>query len=333
MSVSRDEVMMAYRLLLGREPESEEVIRDHTKSDSLQALRERFMRSAEFRKKSTREQAQQSFLPQDLPAMDVDVDASDDQMDAVMSKIQLAWEHLGSQRPHFSVLTDPQFLPENLEGTIGTFWESGEAEAARAQLILERHGLTSLRDKVCVEFGCGVGRVSMGLARSFAKVHGYDISSWHLAHAEQRGREIGLTNLELHRYTDINEDIRKCDVFYSRIVLQHNPPPIIVQLISNAFRSLNPGGIAIFQVPTYAKEYRFNTIEWLNTEHVMDMQMHCLPQYRIFELIEAEGCLPLEVREDNATGKPESFISNTFIVRKRTEGSIRRLLRHLLRPR
>jgi FkbM family methyltransferase len=48
MSVSRDEVVWCYRIALGREPESDEVIRLHMNCENLQALRNSFLTSAEF---------------------------------------------------------------------------------------------------------------------------------------------------------------------------------------------------------------------------------------------------------------------------------------------
>lgn len=48
MPVTRDEVIWAYRLLLGRPPESEEVITDHMNSENTTALRRTFMQSSEF---------------------------------------------------------------------------------------------------------------------------------------------------------------------------------------------------------------------------------------------------------------------------------------------
>jgi FkbM family methyltransferase len=48
MPVSRDEVIWAYRLFLGREPESEDAIRHHMKSNSRSALRENMARCPEF---------------------------------------------------------------------------------------------------------------------------------------------------------------------------------------------------------------------------------------------------------------------------------------------
>jgi len=48
MTVSRDEVIWAYRLILGREPESEDVIRQHGAAENLAALRRGLIDSAEF---------------------------------------------------------------------------------------------------------------------------------------------------------------------------------------------------------------------------------------------------------------------------------------------
>jgi len=318
MPVTRDEVIWAYRLLLGRYPESESVIQHHTQCVNIEALRENFMLSAEFSNilfstnKSTF-----PLLPLDVAKIEVDTTASDAQLIALIGKIKAVWTHLGISRPHFSVLTHPQFLPENLSGSINEFWESGEQEAERLERILARYEFFSLATKTCVEFGCGVGRVTMSIARRFARVHGYDISPGHLSHADKRAAEEAIYNVSLHQCSEtFLAALHECDVFYSMIVFQHNPPPLISRLIRNALHSLKSGGIAVFQVPTYQNGYRFETAEWLRTDHALEMQMHCVPQQHIFEIVGEENCKLLEVREDNWTGAPDQFISNTFIIGK-----------------
>jgi 2-polyprenyl-3-methyl-5-hydroxy-6-metoxy-1,4-benzoquinol methylase len=257
------------------------------------------------------------LLPLDVAKIEVDTTASDVQLGTLIEKIKAAWTHLGVSKPHFSVLTHPRFLPENLSGSISEFWGSGEGEAEQLGRILDRHDCFPLETKTCVEFGCGVGRVTIPLARRFARVHVYDISPGHLSLAENHAIEEGINNVSFHlcRETFL-EALHECDVFYSMIVFQHNPPPLISKLIRNALLSLKPGGIAVFQVPTYKKDYRFKTAEWLQTDHPLEMQMHCLPQRQIFEIVAEENCKLLEVREDNRTGVPDQFISNTFIIRK-----------------
>lgn len=314
--VSRDDIVWCYRRLLGREPESERAVRAYLGICGFRKLVECFVDSPEFAARGFG--GSTHFASLDLPAIEVDDSATDAQLSAAVALIKAAWSHLGEVKPHFSVITDPQYLPENLDGSIDRFWASGEGEAAAAQRLLERFGVGDLGSRTCVEYGCGVGRVTMGFARRFGQVHGYDISSGHLDVARRRADELDLANIGLHLCAEnLLADLEPCDFFYSKIVFQHNPPPIIARLIRKALACLKPDGIAVFQVPVYAAGYRFRIAEWLAARHRLDMQMHCLPQPRIFELIAEEDCFPLEVREDNATGAPDKYISNTFVVRKR----------------
>jgi len=315
MAVTREEVIFAYRLLLDRMPESEEVIQNHTRADSLRSLLHGFMRSPEFLEKAT--SLAVTRLPLNVPAIELDTDASDHEVAQCLARIKEAWTHLGAVTPHFSVLTESQFLPENIEGSLEGFWASGQAEAARLADICQRFELRDLPSKTCVELGCGVGRVTTGLAKLCATVRAYDISANHLAYAVQRARALALTNIAFHLCSDnLLETLGPCDLFYSAIVLQHNPPVVISRLVRNALRSLRVGGLAIFQVPTYELGYRFKTSEWLAAKHALDMQMHCLPQARIFEIASEEHCRVLEVREDAWAGPPNKRLSNTFVIRK-----------------
>lgn len=104
--------------------------------------------------------------------------------------------------------------------------------------------------------------------------------------------------------------------FFSRIVFQHNPPPLIGKLIKNALQSLCPGGVAIFQVPTYGNGYSFSVKEYLAIRSRLDMEMHCIPQSEIFAIIAQEGCQSVELREDDAIGRRGTWISNMFVVRR-----------------
>ncbi len=317
MPVTRDEVLWGYRMILGREPESEEAILRHLSASDRHTLRTDFLGCPEFAKLHSG-QAKNEFrtLPIDLPKIEVDTAADDSQLSECISKISAAWRHLGSIKPHFSVLTNTSFLPDKLPETIDRFWGSGEKEAKELDIILGRHEFGLLSDKTCVEYGCGVGRVTMGLARRFEKVHAYDISLPHLSIAQERAKEIRADNVEFHLCSEgVNTPLHECDVFFSILVFQHNPPPVIGIMIGNALRSLRPGGIAIFQVPTYRIAYRFKTDEWLALPNTMDMEMHCFPQPVIFEIIGRENCVPLEIREIAQKAR-NKHISNLFVIRK-----------------
>jgi hypothetical protein len=106
------------------------------------------------------------------------------------------------------------------------------------------------------------------------------------------------------------------DLWFSRIVLQHNSPPIIALILQRALALLSPGGVAVFQVPTYARGYGFSLDRYLARLHDDSaIEMHVLPQPVVFAIAEAAGCVAVEVLEDGSIGVA-NWYSNTFVFRK-----------------
>lgn len=321
MQVTREDIVWCYRYLLGREPESESLIEAHLGTMDFRQLVLGFVGSKEFL--SNRDRANLAGavgaigLPLVLDKLDIAVFATSAELGKCALKIKKVWEHLGDEKAHFSVLSNDAFLPHNLNESIDSFWSSGETDASEAIRALNQFGSGELQEKVCVEYGCGVGRVTVGFAKRFKFVHGYDISRNHLDHARTRSRELGVANIQFHECSqDFRVAIEPCDFFYSIIVLQHNPPPVILEIIRIALRALKVNGIAMFQVPTYIVGYRFNLDEWLATDHALDMQMHCVPQDTVLNIISETGCRLLCLREDGWTGARDRIVSNTFFCLK-----------------
>jgi len=323
MSVSKEDVVWCYRHLLGRDPESAEAVEAHLNSwPDFKQMILTFIASSEFLEPRPNVRLPVTstvmhLLPPVLPKLEIDVAATSKELGKCAAKIKAAWEHMGDERAHYSVLSSEDYMPEKLDTSIDVFWQSGEIEAAQAIRALDLYGSSQLAKKVCVEYGCGVGRVTVNLARHFKLVHAYDISRNHLEYARARAKEVGASNIEFHECaSDFRVALEPCDFFYSAIVLQHNPPPVIMELIRIALTALKPGGLAMFQVPTHITEYRFDLKEWLKTDHELDMQMHCVPQEAVLNLITATGCHLLGLREDGCTGAPDKIISNTFFCKK-----------------
>ena len=317
--VSRDDILWCYQNILERQPESDGTIDGHLSTPDFRQLVLNFLSSQEYiaRQAKTSLHSDEPGLPPFLEKLEIELDANSQSLNRCAAKIKTAWEHLGNEKAHFSVLTFDAFLPENLNTSIDSFWASGDAEVSQVTRALSQFGFDKLADKVCVEYGCGVGRVTTSLAKHFKRVHGYDISRNHLTHARARAAEVAASNVEFHECAqDFQVAIEPCDFFYSLIVLQHNPPPIIASLIRLALAALRPSGVAIFQVPTYIVGYRFNLNEWLAANHALDMQMHCVPQDVILKIIADSGCQLISVREDGWTGAPGQMISNTFYCQK-----------------
>lgn len=262
------------------------------------------------------------FVPPNAPAMHVECHASPFQLSQISERIGKAWSALGAALPFYSVITQEEYRPENLNGaSLDQFWATGEAAAPLIQSMLSRYEFGSPASKICVEYGCGVGRVTFPLARMFKKVHAYDISPAHLKLAEERAAQLGLDNIEFHLVSgDISRSkLETCHFFFSCLVFQHNPPPLIYRLIEMALQALLPGGIANFQVPTYGLNYRFSIDEYVGGAQQQGIEMHFIPQPVVFQLIEEARCRLLEVREDGAIGHVGQWISSNFVVKKRED--------------
>jgi len=314
--VTEDEVTWCYRNILGREPESPGIVGKKTKDAAdFRTLVLSFLRSPEY----LRKKVPLSRVPQSSAEMHVETLASADELASIRRHIRAAWTHLGEHQPHFSVLTAKEFSQEHLnDQAIAQFYASGVSEAASVMSILDRFGFSHPESKTCVEYGSGLGRLTLALAKSFHTVHGYDISANHLALAEKRAEETGLGNVHFHLCsTETETQIPEpCDFLYSRIVLQHNPPPLIREIIAACLKSLRPGGIAIFQVPTYMMGYSFRIKEYLAMPRRLNMEMHCLPQRVVFSIAAECGCNILEVREEDSAMRIGRWISNAFVVQR-----------------
>ena len=256
--------------------------------------------------------------PLTWPPMHVEVRVPSEMMRPMIARVEENFEHMGRTEPHFSVLSDPQYLPENIDGNEENFYTSGKGPVDALVATAARCGVKLSSQMRCFELGCGVGRITNWLAELFGEVVASDISRPHLELAEANARRFGKANisfLKLDRIDAIN-NIPDFDVFFSIIVLQHNPPPIIYALLKAALEKLNPGGVAYFQVPTYRLGYNFNAAEYLAASLKVGVpEMHVLPQPALFDLLEETRCRVREIREDGAAGG-QNISSRIFAMKR-----------------
>jgi SAM-dependent methyltransferase len=316
--VSTEDVRAAYRWILGREAENEEVISHHARlSASVEDLRRKFLCSPEFVQNARGLHSPQRFF--DLPPIEVDVDASSEQLAKMIRHIESNWQRLGICDPHWSVFAIEAFRASNIARTRKEFYDSGLLDVMGLQRTAERCGVDLTKFKRCFELGCGVGRMTVWLADLFERVAAADISRAHLALAKEALDTFSKGNVDLiHVDTfDAFHALPKFDFFCSLIVLQHNPPPLIAVLLRTLLNELRPGGIAYFQVPTYQSGYGFRIEEYiLNASPTRGMEMHLIPQSQLFDILDRSGCKVLECREDLWTGD-YNVTSNSIFAKKK----------------
>jgi SAM-dependent methyltransferase len=318
--VSKEDVIRAYQLLLGRNPENDSVVRGHMRAPSLEHLRQVFIQSPEFQmivKSPGSAPGFPAFIDRAEPIR-VEVKTDDDSLAKLLARVERCWTQLGETEPHWSVLTDDLYKQQNFGENAKSFYNSGKQEANRLIAWLERNAVERSRFDSCLELGCGTGRITPWLAEQFARTIACDISKPHLVLAAAATRNHGVTNVEFVHISGIHvlETLPKVDVIFSFIVLQHNPPPVIYALIKRLLGLLNPGGAALLQVPTYGTGYSFEVQHYLRSREHASVEMHLIPQRFVFELAEAAGCHVLEVEPDLYISTMTSWMSNTFLIRK-----------------
>ncbi len=310
-TLPRDVAIWAYRLLLGREPESEDAITTATLFESTEAMVRAFIASVEFKARG----AGARMMPPHAAPLDVEWQVDAATMEELLAWLAQTWERLGKERPHWSVLAGPEFLPENMTTQQRqAFYDSGADDLSMLLATLARVGRKPAEFDVLFEFGCGLGRVTSHLCREFKMVVGCDISSRHLSLAQEALGARGIANVALKQATASDFGMSEpFDLWFNRLVLQHNNPPLIAAILDRAFAMLRPQGLAVFQVPVYLDGYRFKLDEYRRVRDTFGpFEMHALPQPAILAIARRADCTLLEVREDDSAGDPWTSQVFTF---------------------
>jgi SAM-dependent methyltransferase len=308
-------VEAAYRVLLGRHPESERVVADLAKSANgdVESILRSFVNSDEFKVRHSGflDEIGRRYAGSRLP---VDTEVPEDLLDRFFQRIQAQWRKLGDNEPFYSVLTHEQYKSARFGENSERFYASGAEHAAMVDYFAERNGVT-LDSECCLELGCGVGRVTRYLAQRFKQVVAVDISEGNLAHCRSYLQRTGVDNVTyclLSSPTDI-KNLPQASFFYSIITLQHNPPPVQRYLLDQILAKLGPAACCLFQTATSGINYTFNAARYLDSE-APEMEVHCIPMHVVLQLLQQHEFSVKEVIIDAFTG---SYGSHTFFAQRR----------------
>ncbi|MBY0531534.1 MAG: class I SAM-dependent methyltransferase [Xanthobacteraceae bacterium] len=235
------------------------------------------------------------------------------QRERMLAHIREVWERHAQSDPYFSVLTAPKYTPQNLsDEAIEEFYQSGFGVADGIKKTFAANGIALNQNHEVLDLGCGLGRNCEPMRSLFARYIGIDISSGHLEIARTRCSK--FSNVEFQHLSDYVKSSRRFDVFFSRLVLQHNPPPVIEWLLDISLARLRPGGIAYFQVPCQLDNYSFDVDKYLAGEGQKKiMEMHALPRERIHRILGKHNLIILQVTPDNSA---RNALSYQFVAQK-----------------
>ena len=329
MAISEKEVLWGYQMIFGREPESVDALHANMNSVDLHTLQNRFLASTEFllKRKNYAAAYRQEVQDADLGAAHgaVEYEATLNQLVECAAKVLYDNKFVRPVHPHYALRPLVDLDESDIDKNVEDYWATGLPEVQALVETLNNYHFVDTQFKTVVEFGCEVGRRSFALSQFFQKVIGYDSSAGLVQLAKNKASELLLVNCTFHESARNPFSVfEPCDLFCSKDALQTLPPPLMLQTIRNALRSLKPGGIAVFELPTSLADYSFSIRHWLQTDKSSELIIHCLPQQPVFAAIKENACDILEVSEQKDTYR--KLITNRFIVRKISTAKAKKLV-------
>lgn len=153
-----------------------------------------------------------------------------------------AWEKFGRESPYYGVLAEERFNSANISEHRDDFFESGRAFVVALLGRYESHFGPLPRGRA-LDHGCGVGRLTLPLAKEFASVVGLDVSPSMLAEAGENARRLGAGNVEFALADDgLSNASGEFDFVNSYITLQHIPVRRGLPIIARLVDKVRPGG-------------------------------------------------------------------------------------------
>lgn len=225
------------------------------------------------------------------------------------------WKAWGKENPYFGVISDPKFHGSNLDDkTLREFFASGERHVHRVMNAVRKWYREGFRPSKALDYGCGVGRIVIPLARCCESVIGVDIAPGMLEQARSNCQRCGIVNAELIGVEQMSSIAPgSVEFIHSVIVFQHIPTHRGEQILRELIALLADGGIGAMHF-NYSDSGRSSSQRWIATlrrrstlAHRMmnlmqkkrfttpPMQMNSYSMNRIFDIFIHERCGNLRV--------------------------------------
>jgi SAM-dependent methyltransferase len=169
------------------------------------------------------------------------------------------WEWYGANDPYYGVIAHPRF--RNSE-TRAEFFATGERYVEALLRTIRQHLDRDFAPSRLLDFGCGVGRVLIPLARISSSAVGVDISFGMRQEASKNCAEAGLKNVTL--VSSVAEASGSYNFIHSSIVFQHMPVKVGLRTMTQLCQKLSNGGIVSIHFPiAQSKSYVRRVSYWI----------------------------------------------------------------------
>lgn len=183
-----------------------------------------------------------------------------------MSDNERIWEFFGENDPYFAVNTISDMRSESIdEEKLKVFFESGEDYVKKIWQEIEKHFISGFSPHRALDFGCGVARLTLPIAKRSGETVGVDISINMLEVAAKNADLLKIKNVSFIKGDDeLSKLTGEFDFIHSFIVFQHINPKIGEVIFKKMVGMLSEGGIGVVQfgyadsVSTFAQKFRFS---------------------------------------------------------------------------
>jgi SAM-dependent methyltransferase len=168
------------------------------------------------------------------------------------------WEKIAAENPYWGVLSSEDFRGEEISSELRTkFFASGERLIINLIEFVRKHLDHEFDIGRSLDFGCGVGRLLIPMAKHSKEAVGVDVAESMLELTKKNLIRAGILNASVVLGDDtLSRIVGKFNFINSYIVLQHVPPERGMALIGKLLSLLEIGGVGSLQL-TYGKHRRF----------------------------------------------------------------------------
>ena len=156
------------------------------------------------------------------------------------------WRIAADTNPYWSVATKRQFQPDQL--SLDEFYADAQDDMAPLLDAVQKHCSWMPSEGLCLEFGCGAGRIAVHLSRCFREVLACDAVGDYVKITKDALERLGIGNV-LVSQSELQVPVLNAsiDLVYSVLVFQHMVPRMVIHYLAQLSSCLRSGGLMYFQ--------------------------------------------------------------------------------------
>jgi SAM-dependent methyltransferase len=233
----------------------------------------------------------------------------------VLNDSDADWERFARSDPYWAVLTEEQYRSSVItDAARREFFASGERHVTLLREIIRSRLDPAFSPSRALDYGCGVGRVAIPLAKICGEVVGVDTAPSMVAEARRNAAAQQVGNVIFTRDNGtLSELSGPFDFVHSYIVFQHLPRRRGEQIAERLVGLLASNGVGALHFTYRLPLSRFQRAKQrarrsVPFAHIVAnllrgkpasrplMQLHDYSLQRVFELLHRGGCLDVHAR-------------------------------------